>query len=229
MKLTQLIQGNPSLKKTVHRLLIPKGQAKPRLWVKWFINPIVHKKGKGSRVGRRARLDVLPFNTFNLGANSTIEDFATVNNGVGPVIIGQNTLVGIGNVVIGPVTLGNDIILAQNIVISGLNHSYEDIGIPIHHQRVTTRPIVIEDECWIGANVVITAGVTIGKHAVVAGGAVVTGDIPPYTVAAGNPARVIKKYNPITKTWEKCSEKTKSNSSAVERALEPTAHQKLSS
>lgn len=151
-------------------------------------------------------MDVLPFNTFSIGKQSTIEDFATINNGVGDVTIGNNTLVGIGNVVIGPAQLGNNIILAQNIVISGLNHNYEDPKTPIRAQNVRTAEIVIEDDCWIGANAVITAGVRIGKHAVVAAGAVVTKDIPSFTIAAGNPARIVKKFNFITQQWEKCDE-----------------------
>jgi acetyltransferase-like isoleucine patch superfamily enzyme len=107
------------------------------------------------------------------------------------------------NVIIGPVTIGNNVILAQNIVASGLNHTYTDINLPIQQQNVTTAPITIEDDCWIAANVVITAGVTIGKHSVIAGGAVVTKDIPPFSVAAGNPAKVIKQYNPASAAWER--------------------------
>ncbi len=206
MRFSQIIKDNPALKKLIHLLLIPKGKAKPRLWVKWFVNPLVHKRGKGVSIGKTTRMDVLPFQSFSIGKNSTIEDFATVNNGVGSVEIGENTLIGIGNVIIGPVKMGNNIILAQNIVVSGLNHGYEDIATPIVNQSVTTKEISIEDDCWIGANAVVTAGVTIGKHCVIAAGAVVTKDIPPYSVAVGNPARVIKKYNMITKTWDKCKE-----------------------
>ncbi len=201
--LSSYIKNNPGLKKFVHRLLIPKNQARPRLWVKWFVNPFIHKKGKGTVICRRTRMDVLPFNHFSLGAYSTIEDFATVNNGVGPVTIGSHTRIGIGNVVIGPVTIKDHVILAQNIVMSGLNHVYEDINTPIHLQPVTTKPIVIEEECWVGANAVITAGVTIGKHSVVAAGSVVTKNIPPYSIAVGNPARVIKTYNHKTSNWER--------------------------
>ena len=147
------------------------------------------------------RLDVLPFNKFHLGAGSTIEALSTINNGVGDVVIGDNTLVGIGNVLIGPVTIGNNVILAQYIVASGLNHEYKDPATPIQMQPVTTATIVIEDDCWIAANAVITAGVTIGKHSVVAAGAVVTRDIPPFSIAAGNPARVIKRYDAAAKEW----------------------------
>jgi acetyltransferase-like isoleucine patch superfamily enzyme len=201
MSLKDTIKNNPSLKKLVHWLLIPSGEARPRLWVKWFVNPFLHKRGSGSKVRWNTRMDVLPFNNFQLGAGSTIEDFCTINNGVGDVVIGNRTLIGMSNVIIGPVTIGNDVILAQNIVVSGLNHEYRDVSQPIHAQPILTKPVIIEDECWIAANAVITAGVTIGKHSVVAAGAVVTKDVPPYSVAAGNPAKVIKRYDEGTKEW----------------------------
>ena len=70
-------------------------------------------------------------------------------------------------------------------------------------QKILTAPIVIEDDCWIAANAVITAGVKIGKHSVIAAGAVVTKDIPPFSVAVGNPAKVIKQYNEELKAWQK--------------------------
>ncbi len=203
MSLKEKIKSNPALKKLVHWMLIPTGEAAPRLWVKWIVNPMVHKRGKGAKVRWHTRMDVLPFNRFELGAKSTIEDFCTVNNGVGDVLIGSNSLVGMSNVIIGPVTIGNNVIMAQNIVASGLNHEYRDVTMPIHEQKINTAPIVIEDDCWIAANSVITAGVTIGKHSVVAGGAVVTKSIPPYSVAAGNPAKVIKRYDFELKDWVK--------------------------
>nr|WP_262895498.1 acyltransferase [Mucilaginibacter segetis] len=93
--------------------------------------------------------------------------------------------------------------LAQNIVLSGLNHGYEDISTPPRIQKVNTKQITIHDNVWIGANSVVTAGVTIGKHAIIGAGSVVTKDIPAYSVAVGNPARVIKKYNFETQTWQK--------------------------
>lgn len=203
MGLSDKIKSSPKLKKLSLRLLMPKNQARPRLWVKWFLNPLKHKRGKGSKIRRRTRIDVLPFNNFSLGANSTIEDFSTINNGVGEVIIGDRSRIGMGNVIIGPVYIGNDVILAQNVVMSGLNHGYEDVNIPPKDQKVTTSPIYIEDEVWIGANVSIVAGVTIGKHSVVAAGSVVTKNVPQYSISVGNPAKVIKQYKFETKQWEK--------------------------
>lgn len=203
MGLKEKIKSNEGLKELVHwSILIPK-QTRPRLWIKWFVNPFYHKKGKGAIVRPRTRMDVVPWNKFELGENSTIEDFSAINNGVGSVIIGDRTKIGLSNIIIGPVTIGNDIRLAQNITLSGLNHNYEDVSMPIHEQGVSTSSITIEDETWIGANVVVVAGVTIGKHSIVAAGSIVTKDIPPYSVAVGNPARIIKQYNFQTSNWEK--------------------------
>ena len=203
MGLKDRIKGNTSLKKLVHWCLIPTNQARPRLWVSWLVNPFYHQKGKGSSIRKRTRIDVLPWNGFSLGNYSTIEDFSTINNGVGNVIIGNQVRVGLGNTLIGPVTIKDDVRLAQNVVLSGLNHNYEDITRPIHTQGVSTAVIIIGESTWIGANTVVVAGVKIGKHCIVAGGSVVTKDIPPYSVAVGNPARVVKQYNHSTGEWER--------------------------
>lgn len=201
MNLKQYLDDRPALKRFVHWLLIRPEQARPRLWVSWLVNPLVHKRGASTRIRSSVRMDVVPFNAFQLGAGSTIEDFSVVNNGVGDVHIGQHCHLGIGAVVIGPVTLGNNIIIAQHVVMSGLNHGYENIDTPIRYQPTITKPIVLEDDCWIGANVTITAGVTVGKHAVVAGGSVVTRSVAPFTVVGGNPARVLRHYDAATRRW----------------------------
>jgi acetyltransferase-like isoleucine patch superfamily enzyme len=203
MNLKEKIKSNPKLKKLALWMLAPKNQARPRLWITLFVNPFKHKRGKHSLIRRRVRMDVMPFNNFVLGQDSTIEDFSTINNGVGDVIIGNRTRIGLGNTLIGPVTVGNDVMFAQNVVASGLNHGYEDITLPIADQPVVTIPIIIEDEVWIGANAVITAGVTVGKHSIVAAGCVVVKNVPPYSIVGGNPGRILKQYNSKTSVWEK--------------------------
>jgi len=203
MSVISKIKSNPALKSAALHLLIPANEHRPRLWVRLFLNPFKHKRGKGSVIRSQTRMDVFPFNQFSLGERSVIEDFSTINNGVGDVFIGDRTIIGLGNTVIGPVNIGNDVMFAQNIVISAMNHGYEDISIPPSKQKDIIKLITIEDEVWIGANCVITIGVTIGKHSIVGAGSVVTKDIPPYCIAVGNPARVIKKYNSETAAWEK--------------------------
>lgn len=203
MSLSELIKNNSRFKRWVHYLLIPRNQARPRRWVSWVINPWVHKKGVGARVCHSARLDVLPFRRFELGQQSTVEDYCIINNGVGDVLVGEYSRLGIGSVIIGPVTIGKQVIIAQHVVISGLNHGYQAIDRPIRQQPVTALPILIGDECWIGANAVITAGVQIGKHSIVAAGSIVTKDVPAYTVVAGNPAKVLKQYDHAYQSWVK--------------------------
>lgn len=203
--LKQKINSNPRRKQIIHRLMMSRQGSCPRKWVKWFVNPLVFfsSKGQGAKIRRHVIMNVSPINSFTLGKNSVIEYFSLIDNGVGAVHIGENTRIGLRNTIIGPVTIGNHTILAQNIVVSGLNHNYEDVRSPVHQQGINVAPICIDDEVWIGANVTVTAGVQIGRHSVVAAGSVVTKDIPAYSVAAGNPARVIKRYDPERQIWVK--------------------------
>jgi acetyltransferase-like isoleucine patch superfamily enzyme len=202
MSITSKINSNSTLKKLALWMLIPTNQYKPRLWVKLILNPFKHKKGKGSVIQQRTRMDLFPYNNFELGKGSMIEDFSTVNNGVGDVVIGNKTIIGIGCTLIGPIIIGDDVMLAQNIVVSALNHGYQDVSIPPSMQKVVCKPIEISNNVWIGANCVITAGIKIGRHSVIGAGSVVTKDIPDYSVAVGNPAKVVKQYNPQTELWE---------------------------
>jgi acetyltransferase-like isoleucine patch superfamily enzyme len=201
VSLAQKIQSNPRIKDLLLSSLT-RGH-RPRWWVRLFVNPFVHKKGKGVIIRRRTRLDVVPFRKFVVGDGAIIEDFSTINNGMGDVIIGSRSIIGIGNVVIGPVEIGNNVIFAQHVGILAMNHGYADIQTPIRDQKCTADLIRIEDNCWIGTNAVVISGVTIGRHSVIAAGSVVTKDIPPYSVAAGNPARIIRQYNHKTGEWER--------------------------
>lgn len=187
------IKQSPLWKARIHKLMFGKGR--PRLWVKWFINPLLFHHGRKIIIRHNTVMNVSPINKFRLGNRSIIEEYTVVDNGVGDVLIGEDSLVGLRNTIIGPVEIGNHVILAQNVVLSGLNHSYEDISTPIHLQGVVTKKITIEDGVWIAANSIIMAGVNIGKNSVIAGGSVVTKDVPPFTVVAGNPAKTIKILN----------------------------------
>jgi acetyltransferase-like isoleucine patch superfamily enzyme len=91
------------------------------------------------------------------------------------------------------VCIGNHVNLAQGITVTALNHNFADSSRKIDEQGISTKPVVIGDDVWIGANAVILPGVTIGRHVVVAAGAVVTKDVPDYSLVAGVPAKEIKK------------------------------------
>lgn len=191
-KLKSKIQGNPKMKQRVISLLMHPTQARPRLWLRIF-QFLYMKRGKHTSIYRSVRKDIVPFNRFSLGDYSVIEDFCCINNAVGDLHIGHHTRIGLHNTVIGPVSIGNHVNLAQGVVISGLNHNFQDPSKRIDEQGVSTSEITIHDDVWIGANSVITAGVTIGRHCVIAAGSVVTKDVPDNTVVAGCPARVIKQ------------------------------------
>ena len=122
-----------------------------------------------------------------------LESFACINNAVGDVMIGDHTRIGLHNTIIGPVLIGNHVNLAQGITVTALNHNFEDSEKRIDEQGVSTSTVIIEDDIWIGANAVILPGVTIGHHSVVAAGAIVTKDVPPHSLVAGVPAKVIKQ------------------------------------
>ena len=138
-------------------------------------------------------MDTPPYRRFWLGRKSVIESYSCINNAVGDVTIGDHTRIGIHCTVIGPVCIGNNVNLAQGITVTALNHNFEDTTRKIDGQGISTKPVVIGDDVWIGANAVILPGVTIGRHVVVAAGAVVTKDVPDYSLVAGVPAKVIKQ------------------------------------
>ena len=72
MSFTEKIKTDPKLKKLASRALMPRNQARPRKWVRWFLNPIIHHKGKHSLIRKRTRMDILPWNKFYMGDDSTI-------------------------------------------------------------------------------------------------------------------------------------------------------------
>ncbi len=203
MNLQQLktkVKQHPRFKRLLLNFIIHPVKTRPQWWIRLFQFAYL-KRGKGSVIYRSVRKDLVPFNRFALGNYSVIEDFSCLNNAVGDLIIGSNSRVGLGNTIIGPVQIGNDVNIAQNVTISGLNHNYQDVNKSIALQGVSTSQVIIEDDVWIGANSVILAGSNIGKHSIVAAGSIVTRPVPSFCIVAGNPATIIKKYDFDKKEW----------------------------
>lgn len=95
------------------------------------------------------------------------------------------------------------VLLGRNVYISDHAHAYENIALPISQQGINRiAPVTIGRETWLGENVVVLPGVTIGKHCVIGANSVVNRSIPAFSVAVGSPARVIKQYNSNTGRWE---------------------------
>jgi acetyltransferase-like isoleucine patch superfamily enzyme len=96
----------------------------------------------------------------------------------------------------GYIEIGDNVMISPRVSIYSENHNFSETAVPMIEQGVTRSFVKIEDDCWIAANSIILAGVTVGKGSVVAAGSIVTKDVPPYSVVAGNPAQVIKSRTP---------------------------------
>lgn len=124
----------------------------------------------------------------------TIREYAYVDAHWGFISIGEGSWLGPHSLIYGNggLRIGKNVLIAGLTTIAPHNHGFDRIDIPIKFQPETQKGIVIEDDVWIGANCVITDGVTISKGSVIGAGSVVTKDIPPYSIAVGTPAVVIK-------------------------------------
>ncbi len=171
--------------------------------------------GKGARILHAEHLSVgsnfiaeeyceincLSVNGITLGSKVTIGTNALIRPtgkyggelGMG-LIVGDNSNIGpfayIG--CSGMITIGSNVMISPRVSIYAENHNFSRTDISMKEQGVTREDVVIEDNCWIAANSIVLAGVTIGKGSIVAAGSVVTKDVPPYSIVAGSPARVIK-------------------------------------
>ena len=186
------MKENPRIKRWTEMLIMNPRLSLPRWYVRWLA-PLYQHRGRHSIIYSSVRMDTPPFRKFSLGEDSVIESFACINNAVGDIVIGNHSRVGIHSIVIGPVSIGSHVQLAQGVVVTGLNHIFSNPSIPIDMQGVETKMVEISDDVWIGANATILPGVKIGQHCVVAAGAVVCSDVPAHCVVAGVPAKVIKQ------------------------------------
>ena len=103
--------------------------------------------------------------------------------------IGANGFIGCS----GRIVIGSDVIMGPGVRLFSENHIHASVEIPIRDQGVKRGELVIEDGCWIGSGATVVSGVHIGRGSIVAAGSVVTKDVPPFSVVAGAPARVISQ------------------------------------
>lgn len=116
-------------------------------------------------------------------------DFATGST----ISIGDRSGIGVDSWIRADLTIGRDVMMGPRVIIYGRDHTFDRTDIPMMDQGMGEYvPIIIEDDVWIGAGVIILKGVRIGQGAIVASGAVVTKDVPPYAIVGGNPANVIR-------------------------------------
>lgn len=127
------------------------------------------------------------------GGKNNIESGAYFGSGKG-ITLGVNSGLGVNCQIQPPCEIGDNVLMGPDVVILTLNHEYSDIHKPIGWQGMRPRKkVTIGNDVWLGQRVMIMPGVAIGDGSIVAAGAVVTKDIPPYSIVGGVPAKVLKK------------------------------------
>lgn len=160
--------------------------------------------------------DVKFFNPqkIQLGDNCDIADdvvFAPLvkhngNDYSSEIIVGNNVHFGTQDRIASKdaVVIEDDVLFAAFVHITDHSHDYHDVRLPISKQGVIGKgKVVIKKGAWLAFGCHVLSGVTIGENSVVAANSVVTKDVPPFSVVAGNPARVVSTYNFKTNQWEK--------------------------
>jgi len=165
-----------------------------------LLHPQLISIGRGVIIEDFVIIDALSQKGVILGDNVTIAKFSTIqctgviqNLGAG-LKIGNNSAIGAYSFIgaQGGIVIGNNVIMGPRVSFHAENHNFDDLNIPIRLQGETRKGIKIEDNCWIGAGSIILDGVCIEESCVVAAGSIVTNNIPPYSIVAGVPARIIK-------------------------------------
>lgn len=148
----------------------------------------------------------------SIGKGTTILDgcrLSVYGNGEDDIIIiGNRCYIGYGFSALaasgGKIIIGDDVLFASNVIITNENHGIDpEQEIPYMNQNLCCKSVKVGDGCWIGEKVSILAGSTIGEKCIIGANAVVSGNIPDYSIAVGIPAKVVKMYNFKTHKWER--------------------------
>lgn len=125
------------------------------------------------------------------GSCLNVEKGANFGTGAG-IKIGSGSGIGSNAQIRGKLTIGDNVLMGPDVVILTTNHRYERFDLPIGKQGMTSEPVTIGNDVWIGQRVMIMPGVNIGNGSIIAAGAVVTKDVPDYAIVGGIPAKIIK-------------------------------------
>ena len=145
---------------------------------------------------------------IDVGEGCIIGPACTLSAGVAPghdispapgVRIGNGVLLGRGSGVVAhaSVEIGDDVFTGHHVYITDANHGYADVAVPIGRQFAPPRPVVVGAGSWLGHGSIVLPGADVGRHVVIGAGSVVTGTIPDCSVAVGNPARVIRRFDGV--------------------------------
>jgi acetyltransferase-like isoleucine patch superfamily enzyme len=133
-------------------------------------------------------------NNVSIQRNTIIECTGVIRHLGEGLVIGNN--VGIAQncfiQVRGKVTIGNDVMLGPGVSIFSENHGFSDIDIPMLEQPESRKGVTIENDVWLGTGAIILDGVTIGKGSIIAAGSLVKSSVPPYSIVAGVPGKILR-------------------------------------
>jgi len=163
-------------------------------------DPRFVRMGRGARVGVGAELWSYSAHPRDGGASIVLGDDADIRSGAllhayhGFIEVGRSSIVNHYCFVngAGGVTIGDEVMFGTHCAILSSEHGFDRVDVPMMRQPSVQRPVVIEDDVYVGAHVTILAGVTIGSGAIVAAGAVVNRDVPRRAIVGGLPARVLR-------------------------------------
>lgn len=154
-------------------------------------------------------LEALREGRLEVGEHALLEPGVWITApGAARVRIGQGTFLNMGVMVAAEqlVEIGEHCLLANGCFVTDSSHRYDDPEKPITWQGFESRgPTKIGDNCWLGANVVVTSGVEIGERCVIGANSVVTEDVEPFTIAAGAPARPIRRIDYASRSCSSAS------------------------
>lgn len=175
------------------------------------------KKSKFGYFGKNSTI-MKPFlqlsgcSNIKIGDNTTVLSNARLavygSGSEANITIGNNCYIGFGFSALASaeanISIGDNVLFASNVLVTNENHGIDpESNTPYMDQKLSARDVVIGNGCWIGEKVCILSGVTIGEKCIIGAGSIVTRSIPSYSIAVGNPARIIKQYNFQTKRWER--------------------------
>lgn len=175
------------------------------------------KKSKFGYFGKNSTI-MKPFLQLSGCSNIKIGDSTTIlsnarlavygSGSEANITIGNNCYIGFGFSALASaeanISIGDNVLFASNVLVTNENHGIDPKSdIPYMDQKLSARDVVIGNGCWIGEKACILSGVTIGEKCIIGAGSIVTKSIPSYSIAVGNPARIIKQYNFQTKRWER--------------------------
>jgi acetyltransferase-like isoleucine patch superfamily enzyme len=157
--------------------------------------PWLIELAEGAVIAEGVRLLPVAPGRIAVGQNSLVNSGSILRSDGGVITIGANVSLQYYSVIYGEggCTIGNDCRISSHVLILAVNHVYEDPDRPIRVQGTRAMGIVIGDDVWIGAGAVILDGVHVGKGSVIGAGAVISKDVPPYSVVVGNPCKIVRR------------------------------------